>query len=264
MGRERPRLNSFSLCAARFRLSQLCGPAPLAVQLARPARAAMPFAPISLDEMNKEVLAWDIYQMLAGGPLYDVKKVPVRFTSIDQYLDIFEPLLLEECRAQILRSMGESEPAPHHLKLLSIEQNEPFRLMRFQPPPPPEGGKPHFFETDIVLVSYEPLDMDAAAKRGDGEDEDEPSTGGDFHALGLVASGGGSEHLSIKLHLPSQRTARMPQAQFKRLSMLHRVMVPSSGHWCVREAVQRAAGEGRRVVTAPPRRSGTCRSWATW
>ena len=28
--------------------------------------------------------------------------------------------------------------------------------------------------------------------------------------------------------------------------------------------VQRAAGEGRRVVTAPPRRSGTCRSWATW
>ena len=224
----------------------------------------MPFAPISLDEMNKEVLAWDIYQMLAGGPLYDVKKVPVRFTSIDQYLDIFEPLLLEECRAQILRSMGESEPAPHHLKLLSIEQNEPFRLMRFQPPPPPEGGKPHFFETDIVLVSYEPLDMDAAATRGDGEDEDGPSTGGDFHALGLVASGGSSEHLSIKLHLPSQRTARMPQAQFKRLSMLHRVMVPSSGHWCVREAVQRAAGEGRRVVTAPPRRSGTCRSWATW
>ena len=56
----------------------------------------MPFYHPSLDEMNKEVLAWDLYAMLEGRAMYSLRDVPVKFSSVDEYLDVFEPLLLEE------------------------------------------------------------------------------------------------------------------------------------------------------------------------
>ena len=38
----------------------------------------MPFFQPSLDDMNKEVLAWDVYTMLGDKPMYLLRKVPVR------------------------------------------------------------------------------------------------------------------------------------------------------------------------------------------
>ena len=73
----------------------------------------MPFFQPSLDEMNKEVLAWDMYQMRKEDPMYTLRKVPLKFSSVDEYLDVFEPLLLEECRAQTLRSMQENLNRQH-------------------------------------------------------------------------------------------------------------------------------------------------------
>ena len=61
----------------------------------------------SLEDMNKDVLAWNLYTMFTGKVGHKLQKVPIQFTSVDQYLDIFEPLLLEECRAQTLRSLHE-------------------------------------------------------------------------------------------------------------------------------------------------------------
>ena len=83
----------------------------------------MPFFNPSLDDVNKEVLGWDLYQILAGKPMYSLRDVPINFSSVDQYLDIFEPLLLEECRAQTLRSLKESEHIEHHLKLQAVEDS---------------------------------------------------------------------------------------------------------------------------------------------
>jgi len=170
----------------------------------------MPFAHVSLDDMNKEVLAWDIYQMLTGSPMYTLHKVPVNFTSIDQYLDIFEPLLLEECRAQILRSMNEQENPAHKLRLLAVEPADPFRIMRFEAPVPVLGEagmpapKPAFFETDLVFVSYEPLDLEAARAVREAEDEGEEGEAGaggqEFHALALV-SGAQQGKLQLKLYV---------------------------------------------------------------
>lgn len=201
----------------------------------------MPFAHVSLDEMNKEVLAWDIHQMLSGEPMYSLRKVPVHFSSIDQYLDIFEPLLLEECRSQILRSMGESEGAArvtHRLKLLAVEPCDPFRVMRFEPPAaaPTANGKPALVETDLVCVSYEPLNLNGAVEGSEGDGEAEPSAEGhEFHALALVSGSGHSSTLSLKLYLPSERTTRLTHSQYKRLVQLRRVMVPTSGEWYVQK-----------------------------
>lgn len=149
---------------------------------------AMVFFNPSLEAMNKEVLAWDLYDMISGHSMYSLQEIPIRFSSVDQYLDILEPLLLEECRAQTLRSiqgsLGNNQTSAdpvtidHRLKLLSVDDAPPFRLLTFEAPP--EQTKPAFYDTDLVFVSYEPLDTTAIIS---GEHQiDTP----EFHALALV------------------------------------------------------------------------------
>lgn len=53
--------------------------------------------------------------MTAGSGL---RKVPNTFHNVDDYLDVFESLLLEECRAQILR--GDEEEG-----LTNVDLNVP-------------------------------------------------------------------------------------------------------------------------------------------
>ena len=114
----------------------------------------------SLDDMNKEILGWDVYTMLSGEAMYELKKVPVHFSSVDQYLDVFEPLLLEESRAQTLRSLQSQDVTEHQLKLQAVrgEPHEPFRIANFEAPPE-ATTKPLYFDTDLVLVSPEQLDL---------------------------------------------------------------------------------------------------------
>lgn len=46
-----------------------------------------------------------------------LRKVPETFHNVDDYLDVFESLLLEECRSQILRGDEEEGLADVHLGL---------------------------------------------------------------------------------------------------------------------------------------------------
>ena len=219
----------------------------------------MPFFNPSLDDMSKEVLAWDLYTMLEGKVMYSLQDVPVRFSSVDQYLDVFEPLLLEECRAQTLRSLHENSSIEHHLQLMSVEAADPFRIIQFEAPAE-SSTKPMYFDTDLVFVSHEPLDLYTLANDDDDDAEQErpgsadgggegaaegseapkpkPSgrrlKGQQFHALALVsASSPGT--LALKLYLPEEPTARLPPSQHKRLQMLRKVMVPASGKWWIRK-----------------------------
>lgn len=138
----------------------------------------MPFFNPSLDDMNKEVLAWDMYQMLQGKPMYLLRKVPLRFSSVDEYLDVFEPLLLEECCAATLRSMQEAEhQEEHNLQITAVEPNEPFRYLTFSLTAElkermgAESTKP-FRENDLVFVSYERLTVDEEGEEGEEEGGD--------------------------------------------------------------------------------------------
>ena len=57
-----------------------------------------------LSRFQAVVLAWDYWELRkprkAAVPL---RRVPTRFGSFKEYVDVFEPLILEECRAQVLR-----------------------------------------------------------------------------------------------------------------------------------------------------------------
>ena len=44
--------------------------------------------------MHTEVLGWDLYQVLNDDSMYSLRKVPVHFDSVDEYLDVMEPLLI--------------------------------------------------------------------------------------------------------------------------------------------------------------------------
>ena len=199
----------------------------------------MPFFNPSLDDMSKEVLAWDLYHMLAGKAMYSLRDVPVRFSSVDEYLDVFEPLLLEECRAQTLRSLHENEGRENHVQLMAVEAHEPFRIIHFEAPPD-SSSKPTYFDTDLVFVSHEPLDLTEEAEE---QPADEAGTWGtrprlkgqQFHALALVNNSSTPGTLALKLYLPEEPTCRLPPSQHKRLQMLRKVMVPASGKWWVRK-----------------------------
>ena len=191
----------------------------------------MPFYNPSLEEMSKEVLAWDLYAMLEGRAMYTLQDVPVRFSSVDQYLDVFEPLLLEECRAQTLRSLHESDGREHQVQLTSVEPLEPFRIIHFEAPAE-SSTKGLYFDTDLVFVSHEPLEVEAMESGG--REEVGRLEGQQFHALALVnASSPGT--LALKLYLPEEPTCRLPPSQHRRLQMLRKVMVPASGKWWVRK-----------------------------
>ena len=73
---------------------------------------------------------------------------------------VFEPLLLEECRAQTMRSLYENMGVEHHLQLSAVEASEPFRIIHFEAPVE-SSTKPTYFDTDLVFVSHEPLDLEA-------------------------------------------------------------------------------------------------------
>ena len=164
----------------------------------------MPFYSPSLEEMSKEVLAWDLYHMLAGKAMYSLRDVPVRFSSVDEYLDVFDPLLLEECRAQTLRSLHENDGREHHVLLRSVEPLEPFRIVHFEAPAD-SLTKPTYFDTYLVFVSHEPLDCHVRAEPTLG------SKGQQFHALALVTlSSPGT--LTLKLCRSAGFEASSPRA----------------------------------------------------
>ena len=67
-----------------------------------------------LSRLQQEVLAWDYYRMggeddpgASGGR--KLREVPKKFASIQEYLDVFEPLVLEECAAQVCRGASLDE-----------------------------------------------------------------------------------------------------------------------------------------------------------
>ena len=96
--------------------------------------------------MHTEVLGWDLYQVLNDDSMYSLRKVPVHFDSVDEYLDVMEPLLLEESRAQILRDLQEANVVEGHLQLRGIDvrdESSSFRMMRFEAPHVPPRACRH-------------------------------------------------------------------------------------------------------------------------
>ena len=65
-----------------------------------------------LSRLQQEILPWDYYRIGTSEEEDAVKpagnrtlrEVPQTFTSVDEYVNVFEPLVLEECAAQLGRT----------------------------------------------------------------------------------------------------------------------------------------------------------------
>eukprot|EP00741_Cyanophora_paradoxa_P002945 tig00000655_g2858.t1 len=141
----------------------------------------MPTLLPSLDEVHKEILSWSYYQLEAdeGKDVKGIRKVPNTFASTDEYLEVFEPLLMQECKSQIVRAKEEADE-PHLLRLASAEKVQAFVYARFEVP---WESEQKFANNDLVLVSRE-----------------EPGKVQKVHVIGLVESEA-SQLLELRLFL---------------------------------------------------------------
>ena len=125
------------------------------------------FRPPKLDDWYRPILEID-YFSIAGlpsgsadgsAPLYEMKEIPLNFSSPDDYIKIFRPLVLEEFKAQFHNSFVEASSSEEmfcgSLCVLSVERVDDFHIVRARP----EDGESAraFLENDLVLLTKEPL-----------------------------------------------------------------------------------------------------------
>ncbi|KAL2629456.1 hypothetical protein R1flu_014142 [Riccia fluitans] len=174
---------------------------------AREARSASNQA-----RLQKIVLSWDFYRLLSLAKIKKKKRkrgdedgeeetpegalklrpVPEKFKDLEEYLSVFESLLLEECRAQIVRGEEEGGGMQCHMAALANwERANEFYFMRLTVP---ADVVEDFMENDLLLFSKEkPL---GEAKL--------PTT----YAFGSVEGREGAQTLRVRMHLDSETSLK--------------------------------------------------------
>jgi predicted DNA helicase len=86
----------------------------------------------SRNALLKYVLGWTLADLVSdkGDPSLILKEVPDHFSSVEQYVSVFEPLLLAEMRAVLQKDAEENEGEPAlEMKLGNVGRKDPFRLL---------------------------------------------------------------------------------------------------------------------------------------
>ena len=129
-----------------------------------------------LSRLQQEVLAWDYYRMGAEDDLgasggRKLRKVPMTFSSITEYLDVFEPLVLEECAAQVCRGEeGEDGKRPANIgAVFRCERNNGFHVVQFILT---EEAMKEFHDNDLILISKTDPTVELDDGGGDGSAKD--------------------------------------------------------------------------------------------
>ncbi|EFJ22659.1 hypothetical protein SELMODRAFT_30768, partial [Selaginella moellendorffii] len=144
-------------------------------------------------KLQKILLRWDYIQLLAQSKVNRVSApvlptVPQTFASLEDYIAVFEPLLLEECRAQIVRGDddgGKSAAECHVAALTHCEKVNEFYSAKVAVRA--EIGE-LFPDNELILITKEPLGG-----------ADLPKT----YALAMVDGHEGLQILSLRLYLES-------------------------------------------------------------
>ncbi|KAG0597404.1 hypothetical protein M758_UG335400 [Ceratodon purpureus] len=201
--------------------------------------------------LQKLVLAWDYLRIvtdsranqkkrkasdLAAGP--GLRKVPNTFHNVDDYLDVFESLLLEECRAQILR--GDEEEGVGQCHMVAVIQCERVNEFHFVKVAIDAGDCQEYFENDLVLLSKEQL--------GQGK---LPST----YALANVESREGQQALRLRMYLEKEAKKGATIENDSAAKVLTSLPGPKTAWWilklCNMSTILREYTSLRSVATLP-------------
>ena len=151
-----------------------------------------------LSRLQQEVLSWDYFTMDDGQTRSDatrkraLRDVPKTFASVNEYLDVFEPLVLEECAAQISRGDEEETRRSSGSTIGAVFRStrvDGFHVVQFILG---EDAMAGFHDNDLILVSKtdpnealperapDGRDADTDAAHIDAETEDDPKSKSKF------------------------------------------------------------------------------------
>lgn len=129
-----------------------------------PVRAPPP----RMDEWFRRILSMDYFLVSGVGDALPesiaedlLVKVPTKFESTQKYIKVFQPLLLEEFKAQLQRSNGELSLSDGMtcgvLRLMSLERVDDFQIGRFMAEGGQDGAARACTENDLLLLTRHPL-----------------------------------------------------------------------------------------------------------
>lgn len=125
------------------------------------------FRPPKLEDWFRKILQMDYYAIVGlastkkdeSQNVGKFREVPVRFGSPEQYIQIFQPLVLEEFKAQLQSSFQEISSLEEIyygvISVLSIERVDDFHFVRFMQDENDGSNSKSFSENDLVLFTKE-------------------------------------------------------------------------------------------------------------
>lgn len=124
--------------------------------------------PPRLDDWYRPILELDYFGVVGlssskdekSTPSVNLKEVPLCFQSVEHYVDIFRPLVLEEFKAQLHNSHIEAPPDDilcGSLSVLSVERIDDFHILRGRPDECESAASKGWLENDLVLLTKQPL-----------------------------------------------------------------------------------------------------------
>ena len=176
-----------------------------------------------LSRLQQEVLTWDYYRMggeddAGASSGRTLREVPYTFAGITEYLDVFEPLVLEECAAQLVRGDEEDVHPSTIGAVFRSERREGFHVVQFILG---EEAMSEFHDNDLILVSKtDPAadqtehDDDKGDDKGDKDGRDEAKDDAEedsadaedglrrVYALGYVDGRDSRNMMRVRFYLP--------------------------------------------------------------
>ncbi|PSC70977.1 putative helicase MAGATAMA 3 [Micractinium conductrix] len=145
-------------------------------------------------QLQDILISWDYWELErkmaeGGGPIAELPTIPKQFATVDDYVRVFEPLLLEECAAQMLRGQEEGQVLTSQPAVVAATQarqsgDDESQLVRLTLPP---GVSSTFHDNDMLLLS---------------RDNPEEERGDELHhALGVVEGHEGDQSLRVRFKL---------------------------------------------------------------
>ncbi|KAI7846383.1 hypothetical protein COHA_000094 [Chlorella ohadii] len=174
-------------------------------------------------QLQDVLLSWDYWELErrmaeGGGPIAELPTIPKQFATVEEYVRTFEPLLLEECAAQMLRGHEEGQVLTSQPAVVAAAQTRPddeSLIVRLTMPP---GASSTFHENDMMLVSRDNPEDEA------GEEQ--------YHALGAVEGHEGEASLRVRFKLTDAAQAGNARGLQRAKSMRHSLAKPAS-QWYV-------------------------------
>ncbi|KAJ9510377.1 hypothetical protein QJQ45_015835 [Haematococcus lacustris] len=202
-------------------------------------------------KLQRIVLSWDYWDLVrraeeGGGPFENLREIPRTFRDVkvaprvaihflgelaclQEYKEVFEPLLLEEYCAQMLRGVEEGDVyMPHPAVVSKTEQVDDFLHCRLALQP---GASEHFVDNDLVLLCKNNPMEEVAGGEGGGL---AGSSAQELHALGFCLGAEGEQSVRVKFRLGDESQLSNAAGLVRVRAMRAALLEPASCWWLLK------------------------------